>query len=195
MPSIPIIMPQLGESIAEANIINFLVQPGDVVGADQEVEAQPFGGLRKVADGSGAGTDIGDGDVHAELHGLHSLFCGGRLGRLQVGRISEMDRRVRFERALEVEALGDLADRRENFRAHQLDAGERVLLADAAIVAPQRQDAGPRLLEDALELGDHRLGRAGDDAQVGHLLLEAGLAARILRPSGGELDEGAARGR
>ena len=29
MPSIPIIMPQLGESIAEATIVNFLVKPGD----------------------------------------------------------------------------------------------------------------------------------------------------------------------
>src|SRR5471032_1578388 len=123
-----------------------------------------------------------------------ALLCGGRLGRLQVGRISEMDRRVRFERALEVEALGDRADRRENFRAHQLDAGERIGLTDAAVIAPQSQDAGPRLLEDALELRDHRLGRAGDDAQVGHLLFEAGLAARILRPPGGELDESAARG-
>jgi pyruvate/2-oxoglutarate dehydrogenase complex dihydrolipoamide acyltransferase (E2) component len=30
-------MPQLGESIAEANIINFLVQPGDTVEADQDL--------------------------------------------------------------------------------------------------------------------------------------------------------------
>ncbi|MDD5140500.1 MAG: 2-oxo acid dehydrogenase subunit E2 [Verrucomicrobiales bacterium] len=37
MPSIPIIMPQLGESIAEAAIINFLVQPGDNVLADQDL--------------------------------------------------------------------------------------------------------------------------------------------------------------
>lgn len=34
---IPIIMPQLGESIAEAAIINFLVKPGDVVKADQDL--------------------------------------------------------------------------------------------------------------------------------------------------------------
>lgn len=34
---IPIIMPQLGESIAEAAIINFLVQPGDTVKADQDL--------------------------------------------------------------------------------------------------------------------------------------------------------------
>jgi pyruvate/2-oxoglutarate dehydrogenase complex dihydrolipoamide acyltransferase (E2) component len=37
MPQIPIIMPQLGESIAEAAIINFLVQPGDDVKADQDL--------------------------------------------------------------------------------------------------------------------------------------------------------------
>ena len=37
MPRIPIIMPQLGESIAEATIINFLVKVGDKVAADQDV--------------------------------------------------------------------------------------------------------------------------------------------------------------
>lgn len=37
MPRIPIIMPQLGESIAEATIINFLVKVGDKVSADQDV--------------------------------------------------------------------------------------------------------------------------------------------------------------
>src|SRR5258708_2403525 len=37
MPQIPIIMPQLGESIAEATIINFLFKPGDQVEADQDL--------------------------------------------------------------------------------------------------------------------------------------------------------------
>jgi pyruvate/2-oxoglutarate dehydrogenase complex dihydrolipoamide acyltransferase (E2) component len=37
MPSIPIIMPQLGESIAEATVVNFLVQVGEQVYADQDV--------------------------------------------------------------------------------------------------------------------------------------------------------------
>ena len=37
MPQIPIIMPQLGESIAEALIVNFLVKPGDLVEADQDI--------------------------------------------------------------------------------------------------------------------------------------------------------------
>jgi len=37
MPQIPIIMPQLGESIAEARIVQFLVKPGDQVQADQDL--------------------------------------------------------------------------------------------------------------------------------------------------------------
>src|ERR1043165_7843412 len=37
MPQVPIIMPQLGESIAEATIVNFLVKPGDQVEADQDI--------------------------------------------------------------------------------------------------------------------------------------------------------------
>lgn len=37
MPQIPIIMPQLGESIAEAAIVSFLVQPGESVEADQDL--------------------------------------------------------------------------------------------------------------------------------------------------------------
>jgi pyruvate/2-oxoglutarate dehydrogenase complex dihydrolipoamide acyltransferase (E2) component len=37
MKQLPIIMPQLGESIAEATIINFLVHPGDCIAADQDV--------------------------------------------------------------------------------------------------------------------------------------------------------------
>src|SRR4051812_7666645 len=37
MPSIPIIMPQLGESIAEATIVNLLVKVGDQVETDQDI--------------------------------------------------------------------------------------------------------------------------------------------------------------
>src|SRR5690242_11052834 len=37
MPAIPIIMPQLGESIAEATIVNLLVKIGDQVETDQEI--------------------------------------------------------------------------------------------------------------------------------------------------------------
>src|SRR3954453_7991629 len=37
MPQVPILMPQLGESIAEATIVEIKVQPGDAVAADQEI--------------------------------------------------------------------------------------------------------------------------------------------------------------
>ena len=37
MPSIPIIMPQLGESIAEATVVNLLVKVGDPVRTDQDL--------------------------------------------------------------------------------------------------------------------------------------------------------------
>src|SRR5262245_985217 len=37
MPQIPIIMPQLGESIAEATVTNLLAKVGDTVKADQDV--------------------------------------------------------------------------------------------------------------------------------------------------------------
>src|SRR5215469_3891330 len=37
MPSIPIIMPQLGESIAEATVVNLLVRVGDQVHTDQDI--------------------------------------------------------------------------------------------------------------------------------------------------------------
>src|SRR5436309_938285 len=37
MPQIPITMPQLGESMAEATIVSIKVNPGDQVVADQEI--------------------------------------------------------------------------------------------------------------------------------------------------------------
>src|SRR5437016_9047133 len=37
MPPVPISMPQLGESIAEATIVSIKVQPGQEVAADQEI--------------------------------------------------------------------------------------------------------------------------------------------------------------
>src|SRR4051794_27873748 len=37
MPQIPITMPQLGESMAEATIVSIKVQPGDKVSVDEEI--------------------------------------------------------------------------------------------------------------------------------------------------------------
>src|SRR6266567_4872446 len=37
MPQVPITMPQLGESMAEATIVSIKVKPGEKVSADQEI--------------------------------------------------------------------------------------------------------------------------------------------------------------
>jgi pyruvate/2-oxoglutarate dehydrogenase complex dihydrolipoamide acyltransferase (E2) component len=37
MPEVPIVMPQLGESIAEATIVTFNVAVGDTVAAEQDI--------------------------------------------------------------------------------------------------------------------------------------------------------------
>jgi len=37
MPTVPILMPQLGESIAEATVIRLGISVGDVVRTDQEI--------------------------------------------------------------------------------------------------------------------------------------------------------------
>ena len=42
MPRIPIIMPQLGESIAEATIVNIAPKPGDMVEADFQQGFEAF---------------------------------------------------------------------------------------------------------------------------------------------------------
>src|SRR4030081_704067 len=39
MPQVPIIMPQLGESIAEATVVDIKVKPSDEVATDQEIIA------------------------------------------------------------------------------------------------------------------------------------------------------------
>ena len=105
-----------------------------MVGRDEIVEAQPFGGLRIVAHHGRAGAEIADGDGCSELHRcLPSTLSFIRIRysaaalrrRLEVLRIAQVHRRVGLERALEVELLGDLADRREDLGAHQPDAGER----------------------------------------------------------------------
>lgn len=82
MPQLPIIMPQLGESIAEATIVNWLVKEGDTVKADQdvlEVETNkatmnvtaPCPGrvikwLAKINDSYAVGATLGELEVTAE---------------------------------------------------------------------------------------------------------------------------------
>lgn len=79
MPHVPIIMPQLGESIAEATVINLLVREGDRVEADQDViEVETNKATMNV-------TAPGAGRVEKILVQLNESYpVGTVLGRLEV---------------------------------------------------------------------------------------------------------------
>ena len=79
MPTVPILMPQLGESIAEATVIRLGVAVGDVVQTDQEViEVETNKAVMSV-------TTLCDGIV-AEIRAQEgiSYAVGSILGTLQV---------------------------------------------------------------------------------------------------------------
>jgi pyruvate/2-oxoglutarate dehydrogenase complex dihydrolipoamide acyltransferase (E2) component len=79
MPHIPIIMPQLGESIAEATIVNFLVKPGDQITADQDIiEVETNKANMNIAS-----------PAHGKLEGFtaqlqESYPVGAKLGQIEV---------------------------------------------------------------------------------------------------------------
>jgi pyruvate/2-oxoglutarate dehydrogenase complex dihydrolipoamide acyltransferase (E2) component len=78
MPAIPIIMPQLGESIAEANIIGFLVEPGDAVEAGQDlIEVETNKANMTVTAPCGGRVE----KITAKLH--ESYPVGATLGRIE----------------------------------------------------------------------------------------------------------------
>ena len=58
MPQIPLIMPQLGESIAEATIINCLVKEGDMVSAGERIGLIRFGSRVDVYLPAGTGSQV-----------------------------------------------------------------------------------------------------------------------------------------
>jgi pyruvate/2-oxoglutarate dehydrogenase complex dihydrolipoamide acyltransferase (E2) component len=86
MPQVPIIMPQLGESIAEATVVNLLVKEGDRVEADQDViEVETNKATMNV-------TAPGAGRVAKILVKLNESYpVGAVLGRLEVTQ-EEADR-------------------------------------------------------------------------------------------------------
>ncbi|MEO8426752.1 MAG: 2-oxo acid dehydrogenase subunit E2 [Verrucomicrobiota bacterium] len=81
MARIPIIMPQLGESIAEATVVNLLVQVGDQVKADQDVvEVETNKATMNV-------TSPCPGQVHEWLVKLNESYpVGDVLGYLEVNQ-------------------------------------------------------------------------------------------------------------
>src|SRR5712691_10550735 len=96
------------------------------------------------------------------------------------GRLGEREAHggVRFERTPEPEILSDLPHGGQHFFAEQSDARLRICVADEPVAPPEAEDGRARLLEQAPELGDHGLGRAGDDLLIADLVLER-RAARV----------------
>ena len=81
MLQLPIIMPQLGESIAEATVISFLVKPGDRVEADQDVlEVETNKATMNV-------TAPGPGRIQKFLVNLNESYpVGAVLGYLEISK-------------------------------------------------------------------------------------------------------------
>ena len=118
MPQVPIIMPQLGESIAEAAIINFLVKPGDNVEGDQDlVEVETDKATMSV-------TSPCKGRIEKFTSQLNeSCAVGAVLGYLEVSK--EDAARFGVETQTEIKTKAEMAD------------------ADARQGAPQKKSVEP----------------------------------------------------
>jgi pyruvate/2-oxoglutarate dehydrogenase complex dihydrolipoamide acyltransferase (E2) component len=103
MPTVPIIMPQLGESIAEATIISFLKNPGDDVRADEDlVEVETNKATMNVASPCG-------GKIQKFLVQLNESYAvGAVLGYLEVTK--EEAARVGFQTETELKTKGQVTD-------------------------------------------------------------------------------------
>src|ERR1700704_500120 len=100
MPQVPITMPQLGESMAEATIVAIKVQPGDKVSADQEIiEVETDKAVMGVTT-PGAGQIA---KIDAEVKGTYAV--GTVLGYVEA---SEADA-ARFQKRAPQPPKGDVA--------------------------------------------------------------------------------------
>src|SRR5262250_1439792 len=111
----------------------------------------------------------------------------GRRGRRPL--LPDAHGRLGFEGAQELELLAHLADGGQHLLAEELDARGGVGVAHEAVARPEAHDGRAGLLEEAAELGDHRLRRARDDLLIADLVLE-GRRAGVDAPAHRELHEG-----
>ena len=118
MPQIPIIMPQLGESIAEAVILSFLVKPGDTVEVDQDlIEVETSKATMNVP-------STCRGKVEKFLVKLNESYpVGAVLGYLKMCAHSTLIEELRARKHRQDQSLDMLAD--------SLDAG--IDLADSTV--------------------------------------------------------------
>lgn len=79
MPTIPILMPQLGESIAEATVVKVLIEPGSTVKADQDIFEVETNKATMGIIAPAAGTI---GSIHAEVGTSYAV--GAALASLEV---------------------------------------------------------------------------------------------------------------
>src|SRR5262245_61502311 len=103
---------------------------------------------------------------------LKRLFGCGSCRVSEVIHIVDADGLVRLERALEIEFLGHLAQRRKHLLPQQADTGLGVLVRHIPIIPPNPENAGPRLFEQDAQFGDHLLWRSGNDHQIFELFFE-----------------------
>jgi len=157
MPQIPIIMPQLGEAIAEAAIINFLVQPGDDVEADQDlIEVETNKATMNVASPSRGKVET----FQARLN--ESYPVGAVLGYLEVS--AEDARRLGLdtparEKNGEEETSFQSGDTRSPSRPEKVQAHIRGLPVPAN--AAGASFMSPRMKARMHELGLHAADLAG----------------------------------
>ena len=151
---IPIIMPQLGESIAEAAIVSFLVQPGDAVVTDQNlIEVETNKATMTV-------TSPGSGRVAkftVQLNESHAV--GAVLGHIEV--TVEEARRLGLDVPVEGKASGpDPVEKGESkIRSGRVEPTVRGLPVPAN--AAGASHLSPRLKARMNELGLHAADLAG----------------------------------
>src|ERR1043166_6707840 len=158
MPSIPIIMPQLGESIAEAMIVNLLVRVGQQVQADQDIiEVETSKATMNVAAPCGGRVE----KLAAKVH--ESYPVGAVLGYVE----ATQEEAVRL--GLDAQVLQDNGEQVEHDALHTKPAGEapkRVVEPTVRGLPVPASAAGasymsPRMKARMIELGLHAADLAG----------------------------------
>src|SRR4051812_17840269 len=159
MPSIPIIMPQLGESIAEATVINLLANVNDEIQADQDIlEVETSKATMNVSAPC-------SGRVDKWLVKLNESYpVGAVLGYLDA--TEEEAQRVGHDITRPMSAHGNGEQGREGSDHRHIEAGKKTVQPTVRGLPVPANAAGasymsPRLKARMVELGIHAADLAG----------------------------------
>jgi pyruvate/2-oxoglutarate dehydrogenase complex dihydrolipoamide acyltransferase (E2) component len=151
MPQIPIIMPQLGESIAEAAIINFLVKPGDHVEGGQDlIEVETNKATMTVTAPCGGRIE----NFSAQLN--ESYAVGDVLGKIEVSK----EEAVRF--GLDVPTPAKTGDTETVSKTTRSGSGSRVEPTVRGLPVPANA-SGASYMSPRLKARMHELGLSAAD--------------------------------